>query len=198
MSGEMLASAEDHSTVTVAPALEGFCRGRTITFVDPSAGDVGEVVDWEGVEVRRHRGGGRGGDDGGHGCLVLVGVQGGLNLHLPLCRTTRDPPLKGAWLRHRKLACKTRRSLNVRIHFAGSRSFSLTNHEFPFMEQSIRRFPQWFPFPRVGHHRVRAQVPSPMICFSCRDCHVQRSGVAETAFNIPRRNIIVYEPANHF
>jgi len=45
MSREMLASTEDHSTVTVAPALECFGRGGTITLVDPSAGDVGEVVD---------------------------------------------------------------------------------------------------------------------------------------------------------
>ena len=46
MSGEMLASAEDHSTVTIAPALESFSRGGTITLVDPSAGDGGEVVNW--------------------------------------------------------------------------------------------------------------------------------------------------------
>jgi len=86
---EMLASAEDHSTVTVPPALEGFCRGRTITLVDPSAGDVGEVADRERVGVGGDGSGGRGRDDGGHGRLVLAGVQGGLNLHLPLCRTTR-------------------------------------------------------------------------------------------------------------
>jgi len=90
MPGEMFTSAEDHSTVTVAPALEGFSRGRTITLINPSAGDVGEVVDWERVGVRWYGGGGRGRDDGGHGCLVFVGVQGGLNLHLPLCRATRD------------------------------------------------------------------------------------------------------------
>ena len=113
VSREMLASAEDHSTVAIPPALEGFGRGGTITLVDPSTSDVGDVVDWQLVWMRWHRGGGRGRDDGGHGSLVLVGVQGGLNLHLPLCRTTRDPPLKGAWLRHRKLSCKTRRSLNL-------------------------------------------------------------------------------------
>lgn len=96
MSGQVLAPTEDHSTVAVAPALEGLCRGGTITLVDPSAGDVGEVVDREGARMGWHGGGGRGRDDGGHGCLVLVGVQGGLNLHLPLCRTTRDSPLKGA------------------------------------------------------------------------------------------------------
>ena len=96
VSRQMLASAEDHSTVAVSPALEGLCRGGAITLVDPSPGDVGEVVDREGVGVGRHGGGGRGRDDGGHRCLVLVGVQGGLNLHLPLCRTTRDSPLKGA------------------------------------------------------------------------------------------------------
>lgn len=90
MPSEMLAPAEDHSTVTVAPALEGFRRSRTITLIDPSAGDVGEVVDWQRVGVRWHGGGRRRRDDGGHGCLVFVGVQGGLNLHLPLCRTTRD------------------------------------------------------------------------------------------------------------
>jgi hypothetical protein len=93
---KMLASAEDHPTVTIAPALEGFGRGGAITLVDPSPGDVGEVVDRQRVDLRRDRGGGRGRDDGGHGCLVLVGVQGGLKLHLPLCRTTRDSPLKGA------------------------------------------------------------------------------------------------------
>jgi len=96
VSGQMLASAEDHSTVAVAPALEGLRWSRAITLVDPSAGDVGEVVDRERVGVGGHGGGGRGRDDGGHRCLVLVGVQGGLNLHLPLCRTTRDSPLKGA------------------------------------------------------------------------------------------------------
>lgn len=93
---QVLASTEDHSTVAVASALEGFCRSGTITLVDPSAGDVGEVVDREGVGMSRHGGGGRGRDDGGHRWLVLAGVQGGLNLHLPLCRTTRDSPLKGA------------------------------------------------------------------------------------------------------
>jgi len=45
VSRQMLTSAEDHSTVTVAPALEGFGGGRAITLVDPSTGDVGEVVD---------------------------------------------------------------------------------------------------------------------------------------------------------
>ena len=93
---QMFASAEDHSTVTVSPALEGFGRGGTITLVNASTGDVGEVVDRNGVGLRRQRSGRRGRDDGGHRCLVLVGVQGGLKLHLPLCRTTRDSPLKGA------------------------------------------------------------------------------------------------------
>jgi hypothetical protein len=93
---QMLASAEDHSTVAVAPALEGFCGGGTITLADPSTGDVGEVVDREGVGERGDGGGRRGRDDGGHERLVLAGVQGGLDLHLPLCRTTRDSPLKGA------------------------------------------------------------------------------------------------------
>jgi hypothetical protein len=93
---QVFASAENHSTVTVAPALEGFSRSRTITLVDPSAGDGGKVVDWERVCLRRNGGRERGRDDGGHGLLVLAGVQGGLNLHLPLCRTTRDSPLKGA------------------------------------------------------------------------------------------------------
>jgi len=45
VSRQMLTPAEDHSTVTVAPALESFGGGRTITLVDPGAGDVGEVVD---------------------------------------------------------------------------------------------------------------------------------------------------------
>lgn len=45
VSRQVFASAENHSTVTVAPALEGFSRSRTITLVDPSAGDVGKVVD---------------------------------------------------------------------------------------------------------------------------------------------------------
>ena len=86
----MLTSAEDHSTVAVTPALECFGRGGTITLVDPSAGDVGEVVDRERVGVRWDGDGRWGRNNGGHGWLVLVGVQGGVNLHLPLCRTTRD------------------------------------------------------------------------------------------------------------
>lgn len=86
---QVLASAENHSTVTIAPTLEGFSRSGTITLVDPSAGDVGKVVNRQRFCLRRHGGGGRGRDDGSHGCLVLAGVQGGLALHLPLCRTTR-------------------------------------------------------------------------------------------------------------
>jgi hypothetical protein len=96
VSREMLASAEDHSTVAIPPALEGFGGDGAITLVDASTGDVGEVVDRQRVWMGGHRGGGRGRDDGGHERLVLAGVQGGLNLHLPLCRTTRDSPLKGA------------------------------------------------------------------------------------------------------
>lgn len=153
VSGEMLASAEDHSTVAIPPALKGFGGDGTITLVDPSTGDVGDVVDRQRVWMGWHSGGGRGRDDGGHGSLVLVGVQGGLNLHLPLCRTTRDPPLKGAWLRHRKLSRKTRRSLNLGIHFAGSRSFSLTKRVFPFWA-SLPGFPPRFPFPRARHRRL--------------------------------------------
>lgn len=60
---QMLASAENHSTVTIAPALEGFSRSGTITLVDPSAGDVGKVVDRQRFGLRRHGGGGRGCDD---------------------------------------------------------------------------------------------------------------------------------------
>jgi hypothetical protein len=35
--GQMLAPAEDHTTFAVASALKGFCRGRSVAFVNATA-----------------------------------------------------------------------------------------------------------------------------------------------------------------
>lgn len=60
--GKMLASAEDHSTVAIASALEGLRRGRSVAFVDADGVCGG----------RDERGGNEGSSHGGGGGPVFV------------------------------------------------------------------------------------------------------------------------------
>jgi hypothetical protein len=62
----MFTPTENHSTVTVTPALERFSRGRTIAFINARASDIGCVI-WRGYLVEKGRKRGRrSGDEGSH------------------------------------------------------------------------------------------------------------------------------------
>lgn len=61
--GQMLASAEDHTTLAVPPALEGLCRGGAVAFCDADGGcGGGEDGGIVGCDEGHVSGGGRGGD----------------------------------------------------------------------------------------------------------------------------------------
>jgi hypothetical protein len=62
----MFTPAENHSTVTVTPALERFSGRRTIAFINARASDISGVI-WRGCVAKKGRGRRRRrGDEGSH------------------------------------------------------------------------------------------------------------------------------------